>query len=99
LIDFVDSNRKLVREGPLKRLTRSGVIKYYFHLFNDLLLYSEGDATSKAFKLHRRIELLTTLVTDRPHSAEVTLICSTCPPFHHTPLIDADFLVVFNHGI
>jgi hypothetical protein len=47
--------RWLIREGLLQRLTRRGATTYYFHLFNDLLLYSED--TVKGYKLHRRVAL------------------------------------------
>jgi len=50
----------------MKRLTRSGVTKYYFHLFNDLMLYSEE--TVKGYKLHRKIELRYAVLTDKDHS-------------------------------
>jgi hypothetical protein len=54
LVSATGSQRVLLREGPLRRRTRSGFIQYYFHLFTDLFLYSED--TVKGFKLHRRLD-------------------------------------------
>ena len=56
-LDLLDTDvpRRLLREGELERVTRRGKTVFYFHLLNDLLLYSEK--TVKGFKLHRRVEL------------------------------------------
>ena len=56
-LDLLDTDvpRQLIREGELTRITRRGSTVYYFHLFNDLLLYSED--TVKGYKLHRRVDL------------------------------------------
>lgn len=59
--------RRLVREGELRRRTRHGLRPFVFHLLTDLLLYSERAAGGR-LRLHRRIELRTCVVTDRPHS-------------------------------
>ena len=62
-----DVPRVLVREGELSRMTRRGSTVYHFHLFSDLLLYSES--TVKGFKLHRRVDLSDRVsVKDRGHS-------------------------------
>ena len=57
LLDLMDTDvpRQLLREGELIRMTRRGKAVFYFHLFDDLLLYSES--TVKGFKLHRRVDL------------------------------------------
>ena len=74
-----DVPRVLVREGELTRMTRRGSTVYYFHLFTDLLLYSES--TVKGYKLHRRVDLSDRVsVQDRGHSdAEPHAILLTSP--------------------
>eukprot|EP00466_Bigelowiella_natans_P000623 jgi/Bigna1/125969/aug1.1_g677 len=59
LLEGDAKNRHLVKEGALDRQTRrSKVKKGYFHLFNDMLLYSEkrvmGKVTGSVFKLNFR---------------------------------------------
>ena len=66
-------DRHLIREGPLKRLTRSGLTKYYFHLFNDLLTYSEE--TVKGYKMHRKMDLTRGFAIADQGSTEAVRIC------------------------
>jgi hypothetical protein len=61
--------RYVVKEGVLARVTRHGLKDYYFHLFSDILLYSE-ERIDKTFKLHRRIELTNASVQDKCHTAD-----------------------------
>ena len=44
---LVEKGRRLVFEGPLDKVSRSRTHRYYFHLFNDLLTYSEQNAGGK----------------------------------------------------
>lgn len=62
-VDIVKPRRALVKEGPLKRQTRSGVSSYYFHCFSDVLLYSEVTVHGK-YRIHRRLPLVTMQVLD-----------------------------------
>jgi len=60
LLEGDSGDRQLKKEGPLARHTRKGskVKKYYFHLFNDMVLYSEslimGKVGGSSYKLHFR---------------------------------------------
>jgi len=62
----VKPHRYLVLEKSLLRSTRHGFKEYYFHLFNDILMYSTPNG--KYYKVHREIDLIKTIVTDRPGS-------------------------------
>lgn len=49
-------SRMLVKEGILTRITRRGMRSFYFHLFNDLLLYSDV-LKNGTYNLHHSFEL------------------------------------------
>ncbi|MES1908427.1 MAG: hypothetical protein MHM6MM_001371 [Cercozoa sp. M6MM] len=70
-VQLVGGDRKLVRVGQLEKYTRHRRkrLKYTFHLFNDLLLYSEQQVNGN-FKLHRAIPLATTLVREMDVGAD-----------------------------
>ena len=47
-----------MKEGNLTKRGRKSNRQYYFHLFNDILLYSKSNnAQNTSFTLHRRIDL------------------------------------------
>ena len=59
IVNFIDEGRVLVHEGMLRKQSkRKKMHHYHFHLFNDLLLYSEVNASGK-FVLHRSMPLVT----------------------------------------
>eukprot|EP00479_Gromia_sphaerica_P013271 TRINITY_DN7331_c0_g1_i1.p1 TRINITY_DN7331_c0_g1~~TRINITY_DN7331_c0_g1_i1.p1 ORF type:complete len:128 (+),score=21.86 TRINITY_DN7331_c0_g1_i1:210-593(+) len=58
-----EPGRRFIREGQLHRVTRKGVKKYIFHLFNDILVYSEKSALG--LKLHRILDLSSLVLTDQ----------------------------------
>jgi len=55
LVDPTKPDRRLIKEGYLLRQTRAKETSYYFHLLNDLLLYS--DSNVNGYNLHRRLDL------------------------------------------
>lgn len=61
-IHLVANRRSLIREGVLRKLTRHGPRSYHFHLFTDIIIYS--DSTPVGFKIHRVINLNTVQVED-----------------------------------
>lgn len=61
-IDLVVTGRQLLLEGPLVKVCRRANKEFYFHLFTDLLLYSE--ATVLGYRLHRAMELEMCAVED-----------------------------------
>lgn len=56
-LNLVSKDRYIVRQGKLKRQTRRGTSKFHFHLFNDLLLYSNKVLTTGKWNLHHKIWL------------------------------------------
>lgn len=67
-IELAAPGRRLVKHGALRRRTRSGWKVVYFHLFNDIMLYSVKNSISGTYQVHRRIELSTSNVELIPHS-------------------------------
>ena len=58
------SNRRFIKEGPLKKLNSGGFKDYYFFLFNDILIYGKGRGAKdlstrkyKTYNYHRTLEL------------------------------------------
>ena len=57
-VSLAQLGRRLVKEGNLIKRGRKSNRQYYFHLFNDILLYSKSNnAQNTSFTLHRRIDL------------------------------------------
>eukprot|EP00463_Aulacantha_scolymantha_P003138 TRINITY_DN3939_c0_g1_i1.p1 TRINITY_DN3939_c0_g1~~TRINITY_DN3939_c0_g1_i1.p1 ORF type:complete len:137 (-),score=19.40 TRINITY_DN3939_c0_g1_i1:84-494(-) len=78
-IELCHHGRELKKEGQLKRITRKGPVTYYFHLFSDLLLYSERTVDNK-FKLHRKINLSKCLVVNNTPDVETELVQDSVVP-------------------
>ena len=56
-LHLAKADREFIREGELSKVNRTGKPeKYIFHLFNDVLLYSEDLGKGK-LKHHRTIEM------------------------------------------
>jgi hypothetical protein len=72
-LDLVAPSRLLLKHGMLGRHTRSDVTNYYFHLFNDMLVYSSLTVQGK-FKLHRKLPLITLQVLDPGNGASGALL-------------------------
>jgi hypothetical protein len=72
-LDLVSPSRLLLKHGMLGRHTRSDVTNYYFHLFNDMLVYSSLTVQGK-FKLHRKLPLITLQVLDPGNGASGALL-------------------------
>lgn len=63
-MELVAPNRKICRVGKLHKVNRRGGTDLYtFHLFSDMMTYSEQTALGR-FKLHRRMDLRTFRVVD-----------------------------------
>lgn len=55
-VALAKDGRVLLKEGILSRVTRRGIRSFYFHLLNDLLLYSDVLKTG-TYNLHHSFEL------------------------------------------
>eukprot|EP00475_Leptophrys_vorax_P002916 TRINITY_DN1165_c0_g1_i3.p1 TRINITY_DN1165_c0_g1~~TRINITY_DN1165_c0_g1_i3.p1 ORF type:complete len:907 (-),score=264.81 TRINITY_DN1165_c0_g1_i3:479-3130(-) len=56
-LTLAQAGREFVREGELEKVNRTGKSdKYYFHLFNDILMYSETVGKDK-YKHHKTLTL------------------------------------------
>jgi hypothetical protein len=67
-IHLAKHDREFIREGELAKVNRTGKPeKYIFHLFNDVLLYSE-DVGKDRLKHHRTMELKGASVQNDPYS-------------------------------
>lgn len=53
--ELVQKGRKLVRHGPLQRMCRRANKMFYFHLFTDVLTYS--DRSGSGFRVHHFLPL------------------------------------------
>lgn len=60
-VKLVMKGRTLVHEGKLTKLSRKAKRKYHFHLFNDILMYSQ--VKGGKFQLHRALQLHACAVT------------------------------------
>src|SRR5690606_25482912 len=61
---LLQNNRVLIYQGFLTKVRRYK-IRYYFHLFNDILVYSEL-TSNNGYKLHRIIQLNESNIKDLP---------------------------------
>ena len=73
-----------MQEGALKKVCRRTDKTFYFHLFNDCLLYSES--TVLGYKLHHEFELSNCIVEDiGARARDVKCCCGpSCTHKSHT---------------
>ena len=69
---LVEQGRRLVFEGELRKVSRNRNHKYYFHLFNDLLIYSERSGTTGKYTLHRKMDLRSVDAIDNAQVQQAT---------------------------
>lgn len=83
-LEIVKLGRRIVKEGIIQKVCKTGARPFYFHLFNDILVYSEE--SSVGFKPHRAMDLRHMKVDNRVSG------CQTKISF-----VDTSFTVVFEN--
>lgn len=78
-VQLVSPGRFFVRAGPLSKVCRRANKRFYFFLFNDLIVYGEKDKGEK-YDFHRSIPLLTARVLDVVAAGQAG--AETAPPEH-----------------
>jgi hypothetical protein len=80
LLDLFTQGRSIVRSGNLEKIDRQGnPCQYLFHLFSDILTYSE--TTALGLKLHRMIDLSGLSVLDQDSDRNEFVIVTTAKSF------------------